>query len=327
MEKEVLLNIKDLNLFFKTKKGKLHALKDVSFELQRGEMLGVVGESGSGKSITNLAIMGLLPNYAQVNAKSFHFQETELLNAKPKLLLTIRGKKIAMIFQDAMSSLNPILTVEFQIDEVLKLHSSLDKDQRRDKIIAVLNQVGIPDPETRLKSYPFELSGGMAQRVMIAMAIVTGPDLLIADEPTTALDVTIQKQILDLLKKIQREEKMTIMLITHDLSVVAQYADRIQVMYAGEIIESGLTDDVINRPYHPYTEGLLSSLPERNESHQGRLNSIPGTVPSLFERTSGCQFANRCEYAKNICKESVEINMKQNHLYRCHFPVNQEVLH
>ena len=300
-----LLEIKDLNIFFKSDKSKtpIHAVRDLSFSLKQGEMLGVVGESGSGKSITNLALMGILGDSAIIKAEKCSFDGKDLLKLKEKELQKIRGGEIAMIFQDPMTALNPFLTVEFQIVETILAHLNISKSEAKNKAMELLLQVGITSPKERLKAYPFELSGGMAQRVMIAMAISTGPKLLIADEPTTALDVTIQKQILTLIKSLQEKNNMSVILVTHDLGVVGEYSERVQVMYAGELVETGLTQDLINKPRHPYTFGLLSSRPgEVKRAPKTPLASIAGIVPAFHQRPTGCQFNPRCVHVQDDCK-------------------------
>ncbi|MFA6238639.1 MAG: ABC transporter ATP-binding protein [Bacteriovorax sp.] len=301
-----LLNIKNLNIYFKSDKNPrpIHAVRDLSFSLKHGEMLGVVGESGSGKSITNLALMGILGESAIVSASECNFSGKELLQLKEREFQKVRGGEIAMIFQDPMTALNPFLTVEFQIVETILAHLNISKAEAKNRATELLLQVGITSPKDRLKSYPFELSGGMAQRVMIAMAISTGPKLLIADEPTTALDVTIQKQILTLIKTLQEKNNMAVILVTHDLGVVSEFSERIQVMYAGEIVETGVTADLIKHPRHPYTFGLLSSRPGAVERPaKSLLPSIAGIVPSFHQRPAGCQFHPRCIHMQEDCKK------------------------
>lgn len=320
----MLLEVENLHIDFETSKGVLKAIRGVDFHLSQGETLGIVGESGCGKSITNLAIMGLLPHTAQVCADKLLFNERNLLNMNETEYQSIRGGDIGMIFQDPMSALNPSFTVGFQIEETLRLHEkNLSKKERAEKAIDLLDQVGIPAPKDRIKSYAHELSGGMSQRVMIAMAIACSPKLLIADEPTTALDVTIQEQILKLLRTLQEKHKMGLILVTHDLGVVAQNADRIQVMYAGEVVETGFTKDIISTPTHPYTEGLLNSLPGRKETaFRQPLPSIPGMVPDLTRRPKGCQFSPRCSYATEKCFiESAPMIQAANQHVSCFFPV------
>jgi dipeptide transport system ATP-binding protein len=301
-----LLDIVDLNIFFKSDKNPepIHAVRDLSFSMKQGEMLGVVGESGSGKSITNLALMGILGDSSIVTAKKCALNGRELLNLKEKEWQSIRGGEIAMIFQDPMTALNPFLSVEFQIVETILAHMNISKAEAKNKAIELLLQVGITSPKERLKAYPFELSGGMAQRVMIAMAISTGPKLLIADEPTTALDVTIQKQILTLIKSLQEKNNMSVILVTHDLGVVSEFSERVQVMYAGELVETGLTSEIIKHPRHPYTYGLMSSRPgATTRPAKTPLTSIAGIVPAFHQRPAGCQFNPRCNYVKEDCKQ------------------------
>lgn len=311
----MLLNVDKLNIHFKTDKAAtpIHAVRDLSFQIKEGEMLGVVGESGSGKSITNLALLGLLPDTAMVTATNLNFQNQSLLSLNEKKWCQIRGREISMIFQDPMTALNPFLSVEFQLVETITAHLGLSKKEAINKAIELLTFVGIPSPKDRLKAYPFELSGGMAQRVMIAMAISTNPKLLIADEPTTALDVTIQKQILNLLKMLQEKNNMSIILVTHDLGVVGEYSDRLQVMYAGEVVEAGITSKILKHPHHPYTEALLASRPGAMTAHKRipktLLPSIPGIVPAFHQRPEGCQFNPRCSYKTSECeKEAILIS-------------------
>ncbi|MGZ3787258.1 MAG: ABC transporter ATP-binding protein [Bacteriovorax sp.] len=301
---ETLLNVENLNIFFKSDKNPepIHAVRDLSFKLMQGEMLGVVGESGSGKSITNLALMGILGDSAIIKAKTCTFNNRDLLTLKEKEWQKVRGGEISMIFQDPMTALNPFLTVEFQLVETIRAHINCSKKEARERSIDLLAQVGITSPADRLKAYPFELSGGMAQRVMIAMAISTGPKLLIADEPTTALDVTIQKQILTLIKSLQEKNNMSVILVTHDLGVVSEFSERVQVMYAGELVETGRTNDLIAKHSHPYTYGLLSSRPGAiDRVPKSALPSIPGIVPAFHQRPSGCQFNPRCPNVQSDC--------------------------
>ncbi|RZF21248.1 ABC transporter ATP-binding protein [Halobacteriovorax vibrionivorans] len=318
-----LLKVKNLNIHFKTKKGLIHAVRNVSFEVEKSETLGIVGESGCGKSITNMAIMGLLDDNAVVTADELSFDGVDLQSLNEKSWQQIRGGEISMIFQDAMSSLNPCYTVENQIEEVLLIHEpTLKKEERKQRVERLLTQVGIPAPKERMKSYPHELSGGMAQRVMIAMAIASGPKLLIADEPTTALDVTVQQQILDLLIDIQKETGMAVIFISHDLAVVKDFTRTLQVMYAGEVIEKGPTDEIISHPRHPYTYGLLQSIPSFTNDINAPLYSIKGMVPDLASRPEGCQFRERCNYASNKCGELPKLIIHDEHSLRCIHPLN-----
>lgn len=323
----MLLEVENLSISFETKRGILEAVRGISFHLDQGETLGIVGESGCGKSITNLAIMGLLAPNAIIKADKLNFEGQNLLALKERQLQKIRGGQMGMIFQDPMTALNPSFTVGFQIDETLKVHEKdLSKKDRADKCIQLMEQVGIPAPAERLKAYAHELSGGMSQRVMIAMAIACNPKLLIADEPTTALDVTIQDQILTLLKDLQQKNNMAMILVTHDLGVVAQNADRLQVMYAGEVVETGNISTVIEKPYHPYTAGLLASLPGREaREFRSSLPSIAGLVPDLTARPAGCQFSPRCEFAQDDCRSSLpDLSKLDQRDVRCFHPVGDQ---
>lgn len=319
-----LLDVENLSITFDTLRGKLRAVRNISFHVDRGETLGVVGESGCGKSISNLAIMGLLPNTATVEAQKLEFNGMNLLSASESQKRQIRGKDITMIFQDPMTSLNPSFTVGFQIMETLKIHEGGNKNELKERALGLLDEVGIPDPKSRINSYPHELSGGMSQRVMIAQAIACNPKLLIADEPTTALDVTIQSQILDLLLKLQETHNMGLIFVTHDIGVVANVSNRMQVMYAGEIIETGNTSSVINSPKHPYTEALFKSLPSYQEEkeHGEKLYSLPGMVPDLISRPNGCQLSPRCPYVKDQClKELPRLDEVGEQRVKCLFPL------
>ena len=321
-----LLTVKNLTIEFETLRGRLRAVDNVSFELEKSETLGVVGESGCGKSLTGLAIIGLLSPNAIIKADTLMFKDIDLLTASPKTLRSLRGGSISMIFQDPMTSLNPSFTVAFQMNEILRVHDMGTKSERKDRILELLHLVGIPDPVSCTKRYPHELSGGMTQRVMIAMAMSCNPDLLIADEPTTALDVTMQAQILALLQELQQNYEMALMLITHDIGVVAQMADRIQVMYTGQIIESASADSIIREPQHPYTQGLLKALPEFQgalDNKRKRLNCIKGVVPDLIYRPTGCQFHPRCDFCQNKCKQETPVytQTKMNHYTKCFFPL------
>lgn len=303
---ESLLRVDNLNVSFETRRGLVNVIEGLSFELKSGRTLGIVGESGSGKSVTSLAVMGLLPPTGRVSQGQVSFEGKDLLEASEKEMQSLRGGDLAMIFQDPMTSLNPSFTVGFQIKEALKQHG-LGKGDLDARAADLLKQVGIPDPALRLKSYPHQLSGGMSQRVMIAMAIACSPKLLIADEPTTALDVTIQAQILALLKQIQKERNMGLILITHDIGVVAQMADDILVMYAGHAMELGPKEEVIRNPRHPYTQALLASLPGSHGlgEFRSRLPTIPGLVPDLLKRPAGCQLSPRCLYADEKCRARI----------------------
>lgn len=300
----------------------IYAVNDVSFCLDESEILGVVGESGSGKSVTHLAMMGLLPKHAVIQSNKIELNQMDLRSLSHQEWRQIRGRQIAMIFQNPMSAMNPVLTVETQMIETLKAHTSLSSQEARARAVQLLGDVGISAPEQRLKAYPFELSGGMCQRVMIAMAISCHPQVLIADEPTTALDVTIQKQILDLLKDLQNRNRMSVILISHDLALVSQYSNRIQVMYAGEIVESGSTQKILQSPRHPYTQALMNARPGR-ANPKSKLESIPGSVSIFTQGSQGCRFRTRCRFAQESCEKRPKLQSagEQNHLYRCFFPL------
>ena len=316
----MLLDVKNLSISFATRKGQFKAVRNLSFELNEGEILGIVGESGCGKSLCNLALMGLLPENASMQAKTLQFMGHDLLKMPESQRKKLRGNDMTMIFQDPTSSLNPCLTVAQQIMETIAAHQGGTKKEQREQSIELLEQMGVPDPKKRMDSYPHELSGGMCQRVMMAQAIACHPKLLIADEPTTALDVTIQSQILDLLLLIRQSRQMAIIFVTHDIGVVANISDRIQVMYAGEIVESGTTQDVIQNPAHPYTEGLFKSLPGY-DGQQDELYSFPGTVPNLSQRPQGCQFHPRCSYRQKLCEEQNPNTITQGgHSCKCLTP-------
>ena len=296
-----LVEIRNLNVTFKTARGLLHAVENLDLSLEEGELLGIVGESGSGKSVTMLALMGLIPWPGKVTADRLTFDGKDILTLSAAQRRRIIGKDIAMIFQEPMTSLNPCFTVGFQIMETLRVHEGGSRAERRRRTIELLDQVGIPEPASRLDAFPHQLSGGMSQRVMIAMAISCNPRLLIADEPTTALDVTIQAQILDLLLQLQRDRGMALALITHDMGVVAETAERIVVMYAGEAVEVQPAAKLFEQPHHPYTAALLEALPERSVGHR-RLSTIPGVVPGVEDRPAGCLFNPRCSYADDNCR-------------------------
>ena len=297
---EPLLDIRNLTVSFATRGGAFRAVDRVSLTVAPNEVLAIVGESGSGKSVAMLAVMGLLPWTATVEADTMNFMGRDLRQLTPRERRAIIGKDIAMIFQEPMSSLNPCFTVGFQIGEALKAHTDLDKSARKARAIELLAQVGITDPERRLRAFPHQLSGGMSQRVMIAMALACRPKLLIADEPSTALDVTIQAQILDLLVKLREDTGMGLVLITHDMGVVAETADRVSVQYAGQQVEENAATQLFADPHHPYTHALLAALPERATAR--RLPAIPGVVPGQFDRPQGCLFAPRCAHTADICQ-------------------------
>jgi dipeptide transport system ATP-binding protein len=297
-----LLEVRNLTVAFATRHGAFKAVDGVDVTLDRDEVLAIVGESGSGKSVAMLAVMGLLPFTAKVRADRMSFDGRDLLQMSARDRRRIAGKDIAMIFQEPMSSLNPCFTVGFQISEALKTHLDLDRRQRAARVIELLREVGIPDPERRVRAFPHQLSGGMSQRVMIAMALACRPKLLIADEPTTALDVTIQAQILDLLLSLKNQTGMALALITHDMGVVAETADRVIVQYAGRQVEANETRALFQNPRHPYTHALLAALPERATTR--RLPAISGVVPGQFDRPAGCLFAPRCAFASDLCRRS-----------------------
>ena len=290
---EVLLDVRGLVTSFLTRSGRVRAVTGVNFQVRRGEILGLVGESGCGKSVTSLSILGLIAPPGKVEAGQVMFDGKDLRTLSDDELRDLRGDRIAMIFQQPTSSLNPVFDVGFQLGEVLEIHRQMKRKAARERALELLRMVGIPDPQRRLRAYPHELSGGMAQRVMIAMALACEPELLIADEPTTALDVTIQAQILDLMRRLQRETRTAIILITHDLGVVAEMCDRVAVMYAGEIIEETNAHNLFRRPLHPYTKGLIGSVPILGKT-QDELAVIPGAVPNLINLPPGCRFAPRC---------------------------------
>jgi len=296
-----LLEIDNLCVTFQTADGPLRAVDGISLEVNTGDLLAIVGESGSGKSVAMLAVMGLLPWTATVSAERLTFDGKDLRGMPPAERRRVIGKDIAMIFQEPMTSLNPCFTVGFQIGETLKQHMGMNRRQRRDRIVELLDLVGIPAPAERLNTFPHQLSGGMNQRVMIAMAISCNPKLLIADEPTTALDVTIQAQILDLLLRLQQETSSALVLITHDMGVVAETAERVSVQYAGQKVEEQPVAKLFSAPRHPYTAALLAALPERATSK--KLPSIPGVVPGLYDRPKGCLFSPRCSIATEHCHQ------------------------
>ena len=315
-----LLEIENLSVSFLTAGGQFKAVDGVTLNVNPGDVVSVVGESGSGKSVAMLALMGLLPWTATVTADRLCFDGRDMLTLGRKERRAIIGSEMTMIFQEPMTSLNPCFTVGFQLTESLKVHKGMDRKQCRERAIELLELVGIPEPKRRLNAFPHQLSGGMSQRVMIAMAISCNPRLLIADEPTTALDVTIQAQILDLLLKLQKEKDMALILITHDMGVVAETADRVVVQYAGQQVEKQDVKGLFSDPHHPYAAALLASLPER--SNAKILPSIPGVVPGQFDRPAGCLFSPRCSYATELCRTTApkESSMELGRAL-CHYPL------
>jgi len=316
-----LLEVKDLRTSFQTEDGVVGAVDGVSFSIEKGQTLGIVGESGSGKSVTCLTIMGLNPRRTTISSGEALWKGKNLLTAKPGELREIRGDDISMIFQDPMTSLNPVHNIGKQLIEAVQLHRDVSVKVARARALELLKAVGIPHPERRIDDYPHQFSGGMRQRVMIAMALINDPDLLIADEPTTALDVTTQAQILNLMKRLQEDFGSAILIITHDLGVVAETADDVLVMYAARVVEQTSVDQLFGRPQHPYTWGLMGSLP-RLETDVERLTQIPGQPPSLLRPPAGCRFHPRCPHVMEICKttvpELVPTQKDPEHLQACH---------
>ncbi len=318
-----LLDIENLTVEFGSEAAPFRAVDNVTLAVDEGDVVGIVGESGSGKSVSSLAIMGLIDFPGRVRAERMFFAETDLAGLSAKARRTLVGKDIAMIFQDPMTSLNPCFTVGFQIMETLKVHEGGTRKSRRERAIELLKQVGIPDPVSRLEAFPHQLSGGMSQRVMIAIAIACNPRLLIADEPTTALDVTIQAQIMSLLSNLQAARRMALLLITHDLAVVAETCQRVVVMYAGQVVETGPVAEVFTTPRHPYTQALLEALPERSAG-KARLNTIGGVVPGQYDRPAGCLLTPRCRYAQDRCaaEQPGLLPVGDGRQARCHFALD-----
>lgn len=311
-----ILRVNNLKIEFTTDRNKILAVDGVDLSLAKGKTLGLVGESGCGKSVTALAVMGLLPAHASVSGEVI-FKENDLLKFNKREMPKIRGNQISMIFQEPMTSLNPVFSIEYQLAEVFKLHRGMSGKEARSKIIDLLDMVGIPNPDRRMKDYPHQLSGGMRQRVMIAMAMACEPDILIADEPTTALDVTIQAQILELMSDLQKSHSTGLLIITHDLGVIAQVADQVAVMYAGHIMEYSAVKDIFKDPLHPYTRGLLKTIPQISKQ-QERLEEIKGTVPHMSEIPTGCRFNERCnERIKRCSSEIPPLSLKGERKVRC----------
>ncbi len=317
---EPVLTVKNLKTSFMTSNGEVQAVRGVSFQVEKGEILGIVGESGSGKSVTSMSILRLLADTAKIVDGEVIFGGNDLTKVTNRKMREIRGEKIAMIFQDPMSSLNPLIPVGEQVAEMIRVHhKELSKDELNEKVFELFGQVRIPEPEKRYKSYPHEFSGGMRQRVMIAMALANRPELLIADEPTTALDVTIQDQILKQLRALQKEYETSIIFITHDLGVVAELCERVIVMYGGLIMEEATIDDIFEHPKHPYTLGLLESIPAIDQEKANRLSPIPGSPPDMTKPPIGCPFAPRCPYARQICASECPeyVNINDTHRSMC----------
>lgn len=302
-----ILAIRGLKTYFFTSEGIVRAVDGVDLTIRRGTVMGLVGESGCGKSITSLSILRLVPPPGRIVEGQIWLNNEELLSLDSSQVYSVRGSKVAMIFQEPMTSLNPVFTVGSQIEEAILAHQTLPKQEARAQAIEMLRRVGIPEPEKRFRSYPHELSGGMRQRVMIAMALSCSPQLLIADEPTTALDVTIQAQILELMKELREREQTSLLLITHDLGVIAEMADEVAVMYAGQVVEQASVGDLFREPLHPYTRGLLNSIPTIKTSKGARLNVVDGNVPNLLNLPPGCRFNPRCPSAMDICRESAPL--------------------
>jgi peptide/nickel transport system ATP-binding protein len=328
---EPLLSVKSLRVFFATPEGVARAVDGVSFTVAAGETVGLVGESGCGKSVTALSLLRLVPPPGRIEAgSSIRFEGVDVLALKTEPLREMRGDRMAMIFQEPMTALNPVLTVGDQVAEVVRVHTSASRSEAWERAVKMLAQVGIPDPAARAKQYPHELSGGMRQRVMIAMALILEPRLVIADEPTTALDVTIQAQILELLREMRERTGLALLLITHDLGIVAEMATRVIVMYAGEVVEEASVNELFDAPAHPYTEGLLAAVPRFGEEQQ-RLRTIRGTVPPSTAWPSGCRFRDRCAYAFDRCEREAPtlLQIGASHRARCHLVEQPErrVLH
>jgi oligopeptide/dipeptide ABC transporter ATP-binding protein len=316
-----VLQIRGLRTSFDTPAGVLTAVAGVDLELRAGECVALVGESGSGKTATALSLLGLLPPTARIEAGEVWFEGRDLLQLSQEELRKVRGNRLAMIFQEPMTSLNPVFTIGDQIEEVLRWHTELPRGQRRARVLELLELVGFPEPRAHARSYPHALSGGMRQRAMIAMALACNPVVLIADEPTTALDVTIQAQILALIRSLQERFQMAVLLITHDLGVVSETADRVVVLYAGRVAESGPARLVLGSPRHPYTAGLLRSIPGRGTGHRARLAAIVGSVPDLLQRPRGCAFRERCARASGLCSESEPERIRfGERAVACHHP-------
>lgn len=321
MDNTTLLDVSNLSVAFQTQQGTFQAVNNINLKVSEAKTLALVGESGCGKSVTSLAIMNLLPDLAKITNGSVLLGDQNLLAYSQAQMRKVRGNEIGMIFQEPLTALNPVYTVGQQIQETILIHQSISRKEAKKQALELLEKVKIPDPLKRYDEYPFQLSGGMKQRVLIAIALSCKPKVLIADEPTTALDVTIQAQILELMKELQQEFKMGMIFITHDLGVVAEMADDVVIMYAGQVVERGTVFEIFDKPKHPYTRGLLSSMPTL-ESQRGKpLSVIPGAVPSLFKRSKACLFNNRCQYRKELCnlkRPSLDFDSGQRHV-ACHY--------
>ena len=320
-----ILEIKEMRTSFRTNKGTVEAIRGIDLHVNEGEILGIVGESGSGKSVTMKSVMGLLPGYAKIESQGINYKGTDLSKLSEKELQNYRGKEIAMIFQDPMTAMNPLRKVGYHLVQVIQRYKKCSKAEAEKIGIEMLTQVGIPTPEVRMKQYPHEFSGGMRQRALIAMALSCEPSLLIADEPTTALDVTIQAQILELLKKLHDERNMSIVIISHDMGVMATMCDRIAVMYGGIIVEEGTVEEIFYNPRHPYTKALLKSIPHPEHAKGEKLIGIDGAPPSLYHLPKGCPFADRCEFATEKCSEMMPEfkNYTETHKAKCFYDVTE----
>jgi oligopeptide transport system ATP-binding protein len=323
VDRTPLLAVDGLRVRFWTRRGTVHAVNGISFDIARGETLGIVGESGCGKSVTSLAILGLLARNGKVESGTASFEGTDLIRQSDRALRSIRGREIAMIFQDPMTSLNPVLTIGRQIRETLKVHFDMNRKEADKRAAELLDRVGIPQADARIRDYPHQFSGGMRQRAMIAMALACKPKLLIADEPTTALDVTIQAQILDLLRALVAEENSALILITHDLGVVAGMCERVNVMYAGMFMETGSAEQLFGSPRHPYTLGLLQSVPRLDAARRARLHPIEGAPPNMLTAPSACPFQPRCRFEVELSRQEVPqlVEIERGHKVACFNPV------
>ena len=318
MQKEKILEVNNLRTHFNTKEGVVKAVNGVSFNLHKGEILGIVGESGAGKSVTGFSLLRLIDSPGEIVEGEIKYKDTDLLKMNKKRMNKIRGEKISMIFQDPMASLNPVLTIGRQLMEVLQFHLNYSRKEAKNRAIELLEMVGISSPKTRLKHYPNQLSGGMRQRVVIAIALASDPEIIIADEPTTALDVTIQAQIIGLMKNLIKDRQTSLIFITHDLALVSEIADRIMVMYAGDVIEHGRKSKIISNPVHPYTKGLIKSIPMMDRD-QKRLEQIKGLMPSPLDLPDGCKFHSRCSRKSHRCRNynNELIEIEKNHFATC----------